>query len=348
MLRPAVAALLLAALPSCGGGAAPAPGPAGGTAQRLDDAFGRAAPIPHITSLAVSRGSRLEREAYWNGGGPDTPQDVRSVTKSVVALLVGIALERGCLGSVDETLAQRLEPFVGHLEPAKGRITLRHLLTMSSGFEWHELGSVSEYNGWVTAPNQVDYLLARPLVTEPGTRFEYNSAALHLLSVILRHACGASTSLLAQRDLFGPLGIGERPWERDEQGYDNGAAGLSITPRDMQAIGDLVLNQGRSGDRQVVEASWIQAATRVQIATNNAIAYGPGYGYGWWVGQSAGSDVAFAMGYGGQFIVIAPSTRVVVTATAQWRGIGSAAADDQWSRIIDLVMNQVLPAFGPG
>lgn len=220
---------------------------------------------------------------------------------------------------------------------------MRHLLTMSSGIGGNELADVGEYNRWAAAPNQLSYVWDQPLLAPPGTRFTYYSPAYYVLSPILTRACGQSAADFARDHLFAPLGIGPREWEVDNQNFSNGAAGLQLTPMDMVAIGNLVVAGGQVGG-QVVSASWVRDATQGQVATS-AQPYASAYGFGWWIGQRSGSDFAFANGYGGQFIVVVPRLHLVVTATNRWQGIGSAAANAQWTTTLDLIMQRIVPAF---
>jgi CubicO group peptidase (beta-lactamase class C family) len=337
------AAVALGIALGCGGSSPTAPGQTvPSTTAQLDGAYALARQQASLTSLVVAQNGFVVREEYFNGGAQNTPQDIRSVTKSVVSLLVGIAIDRGCVWSVDQTAAELLGP-LGPTNPAEAAITVRHLLTMSSGIGGDELADPGEYNRWAAAPNQLSYVWDQPLLAPPGTRFTYYSAAYHVLSPILTQACGQPTADFARGMLFAPLGIGPRQWEVDDQNFANGAAGLQLTPMDMVAIGNLVAAGGQAAG-QVVPASWVRAATQGQIATN-AQAYASAYGYGWWTGQTSGSDFAFANGYGGQFIVVVPRTRLVVTATNRWQGIGSAAASAQWRTTLDLIMQRIVPAF---
>ena len=317
----------------------------GGTvnAALLDSAFALAQQQPNLTSLVVARDGAIERQAYFAGGGPDTPQDVRSVTKSVVSLLTGIALERGYLRSLDQNLGELLGPLAPS-DPAKAAITLRHLLTMTSGLGGDELADPSLYNQWAAAPDQLAYVWDLPLIASPGTQFNYYSPTYYVLSRILTRTAGQTTSDFAREALFIPLGIAPPQWETDDQGFVNGGAGLRLTPMDMVALGNLVLTSGRAGGNQVVSASWVQAATGRKIATN-ALSFASGYGYGWWTGQSAGTDYVFATGYGGQFIVVVPQKRLVVTAAMRWSGVGTATASAQWQAIMDLIMRRIMPAY---
>jgi CubicO group peptidase (beta-lactamase class C family) len=328
-------------LTACGGVTSPGV-PAVDTAS-VNAAYALARQQPNLTSLVIARDGVVERQEYFNGGGADIPQDVRSVTKSVTSLLIGIALERGCLRSVDQTVGELLGP-LGPTDPAKAAITVRQLLNMTSGLGGDELRNVSEYNSWAAAPDQLTYVWDSPLLDPPGTRFSYYSPGFYVLSRILTRVCGQTTADFARDNLFVPLGIGPRQWETDDQGFYNGGAGLRLTPLDMVAIGNLVLRGGLTGGQQTMPSTWAENSTRMQVATN-AQPYASGYGFGWWTGQTAGSDFAFANGFGGQFIVIVPRTRLVVTAATRWQNVGSAVAGAQWRAVIDIIMQRIVPAY---
>jgi len=185
-----------------------APGTGGTDGAQIDAAFSAAAQEPRLRSLVVARDGAIVREAFFNGGGPDSDEYVWSVTKSMLALTVGLALDRGCLRSLDQTIGELLGPATVS-DPEKAAITLRHLLTMSSGLDFPEAASygtgASLYQAWVTAPDQVAWVLARNMTAAPGARFEYGSGTIHLASVALTRACGMRTSELADSDLFGRL-----------------------------------------------------------------------------------------------------------------------------------------------
>ena len=285
--------------------------------QKLNDAFNQAASFSELQSLVVSRNGVIIKEQYYRTGGANVPSDVRSVTKSITSLLIGIAIDKGILKSVDQPIGEFISPLVAGLSADKAAITIRDLLTMSSGFEWNELDNVIEYSNWWIAPNQVQDLINRSLIAQPGQVFDYNSAALHLLSVILTRASNMKTQDFAQKYLFDSLGTTISYWETDNQGYNNGAAGINITPHDMIKIGQLILNNGTYNGKRIVSSEWIEQTIKFQITTNNALAFGPGYGYCWWIGQNVQGNYAFALGFGGQFIVVAPRLNLVVASNKQ-------------------------------
>jgi CubicO group peptidase (beta-lactamase class C family) len=336
----------------CGSASSPTtpdPTSSAATSAALDGAFALARQEPNLTSLVVARNGLVERQQYFNGGAPDTPQYVWSVTKSILALTVGLALERGCLRSLDQTLGELLGP-AAVADGRKAAITLRQLLTMTSGLDFPEMASYTSgpslYQEWISAPDQVAWVLARPLTASPGERFEYGSGTIHLASVALTNACGTGTAEYAQVHLFAPLGIPPREWEVDRQGFNNGGAGLNLSPRDMQAIGNLVLNAGRVEGQAVVPASWVGEMTRPQVATGPGMP-APSYGYGWWVGEAAGAGYVMANGWGGQFIVVVPTRRLVVTAAARTSGLGGADAMAQWQRVFAIITGRIVAAYPP-
>jgi CubicO group peptidase (beta-lactamase class C family) len=309
--------------------------------QKIDDAFTQAGKLSGLKSLVVSKDGVILREAYYGSGGANLPHDVRSVTKTVSSLLVGITIREGFLRSTDVTIGE-----ISSTVPAdKANIKIRDLLTMSGGFTWNELSSVSEYDNWINSPNQVNYVLSRPLAFEPGQVFTYNSAALHLLSAGITLAANKSTLSFAKKYLFDPLGINVNYWEQDHQGINNGAAGLNITPHDMIKIGELILNRGMYNGKQIVSSEWIDQMVKTQISTFNAQPYGPGYGYGIWVGHNDEGTYAFANGYGGQFIVIVPKLNLVVVATNEWNNVSSTTANSRWNNTLNLIMINIVHAF---
>ena len=286
----------------------------------LDSVFEAAAASGSSRSLVVERGGTLVAEGYFQGFTADSLQTVWSVTKSFTSTLVGIALDLGLLPGLDATLAELIPDSVYALDGAKGAITLRQLLTMSTGIPWVEGSDGSEYPQWVSAPSQVEYYLDKPLAFPPGSVFDYSDGAAHITSVILHHATGISSLDFAREHLLQPLGITESAWWTDKDDYCFGGLGLWLRPRDMVKLGRLFLDGGVWEGERVVSQAWIQEATRTQI---DAGGNGPGnedYGYYWWIGSGPGSVGYEAIGYGGQLIVVFPELDMVVATTSDWSG----------------------------
>lgn len=310
----------------------------------LSAADARAAASGSIRSLVVVRHGAIVDERYFGGSTQDTRADIRSGTKSVMSLVLGIAMDRGVLGGPSERLDALLRPPVSVPTGPKAAITVDDLLTMRSGFEWDE-STAAAYNAWAAAPNQVDYLLERPLAQPPGTAFTYDTAAVHLLSVGLSQATGVTTETYARRSLLGPLGIAADTWETDDQGFNNGGSGLALRPIDCARIGQLVLQHGASGDRQIVPSAWIDTMLATHVPVVGA-RVGPlrelRYGYLWWLATVDGQEIQFAWGYRGQFLVIVPALDLVVVVTSVL-GDASIDADAEADTAMNLIVDDLLP-----
>lgn len=310
---------------------------------RLAEAYTSAQRSHTINSLLVERHGVLVAEGYFRGYVADSLNRVWSVTKSFTSALIGIAIDEGYIESVDQTLADYLGSVVDELDPEKGAITIRHLLTMSSGLPWIEEGEDSEYTDWVSAPDQVEYILEKPLVYEPGTQFDYSDGSAHLVSVVLSEATGTTALDFARQHLFEPLGFGPTEWWVDNRGYNFGGVGLGIRSRDMIRFGRLYLDGGAFGTSQIIPSEWVGASTQTQISPNLSNPDAWRYGYFWWLGDCGTHDCFWASGYAGQLIVVVPGLELVVVATSPWDG-GRLRAMDTWAFAFNLIMSEVLPA----
>lgn len=354
----AAEALLLVALAACSDASAPggtidisdpwtdvSPADVAMDSAQLDQAAAQAAALPRFHALLVARRGGLVLERYFSGVDRGTLNDVRSVTKSIVSTLAGIAQLRGSLPNLDTTIAAYLGADY-RLDASDSAVTVRDLLTMSSGYQWNETSA--EYNRWLsTTGDHVQFVLDLPNAAPPGTTFAYNSGAVHMLGVLLEHATGLSLPVFADRYLFTPLGIHAVQWEPLDPGTVNGGAGIDLPAQDLLRLGQLFLQRGRSGDRQIVPTAWVTRATEPYYAWRRS--FGPvselTYGYLWWVLDTPGDGAYFAWGYGGQFIYVAPALDLVVVATTDWPGIGDPAAVDALeTAVLDVIVNGVVPA----
>jgi CubicO group peptidase (beta-lactamase class C family) len=270
-----------------------------------------AAQLPRLRSLLVSRGGTLEFEYYAKGAGPARATNVKSVSKSIISALVAIAIDRRILRSVNEPIVAFFPALATDPDPRKVRITIEHLLAMQSGLE---STSFNNYGAWVRSRNWVSYVLNQPLVSEPGTTMEYSTGSSHLLSAILTKATRMSTWAFLQESLGKPLGFTFSRWARDPQGIYFGGNEMLMTPRQMVAFGQLYLNRGRVGERQVIPASWIDASCTPRGRSR----FNPDqtYGYGWWMRDFGGRQGCFAWGYGGQYVMIFRDLDLVVVTTS--------------------------------
>jgi CubicO group peptidase (beta-lactamase class C family) len=292
---------------------APRPAPTRGLdAALLDSAYADAAELPRLRSLLVARDGEILAERYFRGATPDRPANVKSVSKSIVSALVGIAVAEGHLRGPDQPIATFFPEHLGRdADPRKLGITVGNLLSMQSGLERTSGGN---YGAWVTSRDWVRYALERPVVDEPGGRMLYSTGNTHLLSAILTEATGRSTWAYARDVLAEPLGIRLPRWPTDPQGIYFGGNEMRLTPRAMVRFGELYRNGGRHEGRQVVPEAWVRASLTPRTRSPWS---GDAYGYGWFLSQAGGHSMFYAWGYGGQFIFVVPELRLTVVTTSE-------------------------------
>ena len=276
-----------------------------------DPAIEAAEKLPRLRSLLVSRHGELVLERYFNGAHYKQAANIKSASKSVISALVGIAIARGLIPSVDTPLASFFtELRTTKADPRKQEITIEDLLTMRSGLE---PTSNRNYGRWIASSNWVRYALKRPMVSAPGFGMHYSTGNTHLLSALLTKTTGGSTWQFANEALAKPLGMTLARWPRDPQGIYFGGNDMEMTPRQMMAFGQLYANHGRVNGQQVVPSEWIEASF---VPRTRSRWSGRLYGYGWWMRELAGQRAYYAWGYGGQFIFVIPNLELVVVATS--------------------------------
>ncbi|MDE2905238.1 MAG: serine hydrolase [Acidobacteriota bacterium] len=270
----------------------------------------RAAGLPRLRSLLVSVGGERIEEHYFNGAAAHRSANLKSASKTIIAILVGIAIDRGYVAGVDQPIVDFFPDELADAEPAKRSITVGDLLSMRSGLE---TTSNRNYGRWVRSRHWVRHALSRPLVDRPGGRMIYSTGSTHLLSAILTRATGMSTLEFGRRYLARLLGITLPAWTRDPQGVYLGGNEMGLTPRAMLAVGDLFRRGGTGDGRQVISREWIRAST---VPRTRSRFSGRQYGYGWWMRTLAGHPTYYAWGYGGQFIFVIPDLDAVIVATS--------------------------------
>ena len=313
---------------------------------------------PNVHAVVAARGGKLLFERYFKGAdqvpglvfGPrvrtvdfdaQTLHNLKSVSKSVASLVVGIAVDRGLIRSVDEPIFSFFPELADLRTAAKDRILLRHALTMTMGLQWIEAAPATEDNNDESrmhmAADPCRYVLGLAPTAPPGQAFFYNTGALTLVSAIVRKATGHPLDEFARATLFEPLGITDFEWNR-VRGDSDAGGGLRLRPRDMAKIGQLVLAGGRWKDRQIVSRNWIETSTTPKIeATDDQL-----YGYLWWLGRVRADGRTFrligAQGRGGQYIRIVPELDLVVAVTAgYYQDYSAQAFRTQYSVFRDVV-----------
>ena len=291
----------------------------------------RAHPEYNVHAVLIERDGRLVYEEYFSGTDErwgqrlghvtftrDTLHDLRSVTKSVVSALVGVALSSGAIPSLDAPLLDYFPEYKDLQVPERRRITIRHALSMSAGLEWNEdIPYTDPRNDEIAmdrSPDPLRYALGRPIVAPPGTEWRYNGGTTQILGAILQRATKQPLAEYARTMLFSPLGITEFEW-LGRGGVPSPASGLRLRPRDLAKFGSLYLHDGQWNGRQVIPRDWVHESTRRQLTFPRNRERG--YAYQWWhacyTTPSGPVEVPTAVGNGEQRIYILRSRQAVVT-----------------------------------
>lgn len=301
-------------------------------ASRIDEAIASIPARRHVQSVLVARGGELLVERYYRDRRAEDLGNAHSVTKTFLASLVGIAVREGRLElhtPLVELLGER-QPFAE--DERKRRITIRHLLTMTSGLDPDSPNDIDEIadrgESWLDGP------LAAPLLAEPGERFAYNNGAAHLLAVATARAVGRPLAEFAEEALFRPLGIESYRWPRDPEGNPLGYGHLEVRPRDLARLGQLYLDGGRVDGGQLLPPDFVAEATRPQSPGGSP--EGVPYGYLCWLTEDCGFRSFFAGGFAGQYVTVVPALELVVVST------GDAAVFIETSRNLRRLVPEVV------
>ncbi len=314
--------------------------------EGLANAVSQAAANSRFLSLLVIRNGKLVLEEYFNGNEQQDLNDLRSITKSVVSMVTGIALENGFITSMDESIINYLP---SHLEPPTDpliqNITINHLLTMTSGFQYDEFTGNS-YSVWIQSEDRLQHLFDLPHINTPGSTFTYNSASTHMLGAIVQQAVGMPLTEFADQYLLNRIGIESREWEDLGNGYVNGGAGIDLRPRDLARLGQLYLQNGISGNTKILSADWVRESTQPQFSWRSTFGALQNftYAYLWWVEQ-ASQTAFFGWGWGGQFLYVVPDLDLVVVTTTNWRGVSEDGGHQALEQAaLSVIIDYIIPA----
>lgn len=266
-----------------------------------------------LHSLLIVRNGYMVGELYNYPYSAGQAHPIMSVTKSVIGALVGIAIQKGYIKDVNQPLSSLLpDQVVANLDEKKKAITLENFLTMTSGLDCHENPAPGEQT-LQASKDWVQFILDLPMAAQPGSKFNYCTGAVEVLSAILQKATGLSAREFANENLFGPIGIGPIPearWPSDPQKITIGGYGLALTPDEMAKLGFLFLNRGQWDGKPIVPAEWVAASTASHANRGDK----KEYGYLWWI-DPQGKWYA-ALGRAGQHIFVYPAENLVVVFTA--------------------------------
>lgn len=271
------------------------------------------AQIGRISSLILCQNDAIALDYFADGAAFDRPINIKSASKSLLNALVGIALQRGEIESLDAPIANYLPKYFERIPRGDPRreITIRHLITLSSG---QPSTSIYNYGAWVTSKDWVAYSLAQPPLASPGSRFIYSTGDTHLLAAVLTKAVDMPLRAYAQRYLFDPLGVEIGAWDRDPQGIYFGGNNVALSPNALLEFGKLYLDGGSAEGRQILNPEWIKESWTPRFIRSSFNGRHD-YGYLWWRADFGGHSTWFAWGYGGQFLFVVPSLDAVVVVT---------------------------------
>ncbi len=310
----------------------------------------------NLHAVILRQGGETIVERYYRGNdarrgeplgvvdfGPDMLHDLRSVSKSIVGLLYGIALDAGRVPAPDAVLVDQFTAYTDlAANPERRRMTVHHALTMSLGTEWDESAPYTgPWNSEIAmemADDMLRYILDRPYAQAPGTGWTYNGGATHLLGHLIERGSGRDLLDYARQALFDPLGLGPAHWDGPD-GQAAAASGLRLTPRDLATIGQMILDGGRWGGRQIVPADWLAQSRRPQVSIDDEF----DYGYQFWLARFLGPDRPWvaAHGNGGQRLIVLPHANLVFVCTC-----GNYDRPDQSAIPISLMRDMIVPALG--
>ena len=292
-----------------------APGANGFNATAFEQALAASASVSEVLSVVVTRNDVLIDEAYHHGYDRHIAANVKSVSKSVLSALYGIAFRRGDFAGHEETVASYLPSyFQPPIAAQKLTITLGHLLTMRGGLQWSE--GPNYIQPMLQSPDYTNYVVAQPIVSPPGTTYNYSTGLTHVASAALTQAAGVSTRDYARTHLFEPLGISVPRWDRSPESVFVGGAEMWLRPRDMARFGQLYLDGGTVGATTILNSHWVELSANPWIPEG-----GRRYGI-WWRERTWSNypftDSYFAWGHGGQFIFLFPSWDLQIVVTSKW------------------------------
>jgi CubicO group peptidase (beta-lactamase class C family) len=282
--------------------------------------YHEAAEMETLYGLLVVKNGNLIAERYFNEGTVEQKALLQSASKSYLSALVGIALDQGCLSSVEQKMLDFFPEAVDQVaDPRKAQITIRHMLQMRAGYPDEETNST--YLDALYWGEYLPLIADFPLVNDPGTKFNYSNLTSSWLAIILARACGTDLKSYAQEHLFAPMGIQVGDWLQDRDGYYIGSGGIHLTAREAARFGVLYLDDGVYKGKQIIPANWVRDS--LQTYSEHARSYGTsvhfrdmGYGYQWWSARAGEHHVNFAWGHGGQLIVLLDELDMVIVTTA--------------------------------
>lgn len=302
--------------------------------ELVAELYYQAAELEGVYGVLVFKNDYLIAEDYFNIGSVQQRMNIHSVTKSINSALVGIALQEGCLTSIDQKMIEFFPELEDKItDPRKKQITIRQMLQMRAGYPWEE--STEELFALLYRGFRPSNLVDVPLAYNPGTDFTYSNLTAHLLGVIVARACETDLKSFAQEHLFSPLDVKLSFWQTDWEGNYLGHSDINLSARDLAKFGLLYLNDGRYNGHQLVPPSWVDES--LQIYSEDAWQFrvgrnwdDNGYGYQWWSIRAGDHRYNLAWGHGGQQIALLDDLDMVIVVTVD--PLHGEHGDDPWRK----------------
>ncbi len=289
--------------------------------------------IDHVLSLLIIKNGKLVHEVYSPYCQRNTLHVLASITKTVTSTLVGIAIDRGFIEDVDTKVYALIPEFADQIkDPAFKNISLKHIMTMTSGLDWNERVSYNDPRNdefqMVEAENWMKYVLAKPVIAKPGTQFNYNTGGIHLLSAVLKSVSGLYAHQFAEKYLLHPMGIYGYQWNKDPMGYPctgGTDGGIGLRTRDVAKFGWLFLSDGTWKGKRIISEKWVNEAPRNYAEMSGRRRYA----YNWFSGSMKVNQKQFdylaTFGYGGQTLYIVPEHDLILVITCELAESGPIA-----------------------
>jgi len=303
----------------------------------LNDLTDAAARQSRIHSLLVAVKGEVVYGQVFRGPGLDEAVNIKSLSKTVHAALVGAAIDREVLAGPDQPITRLLSPPPGASDRLP-EVTVGHLLSMQAGLERTSGGN---YSAWVSSENWVAYALSRDFVADPGGSMLYSTGSYHILAAALAEATGESLLTLSRRWLGNPMNIRIPDWPRDPQGIHFGGNDMRLSPLALLQFGELYRNGGRHNGTQVLSESWVETSWQPRGRSRFT---GDNYGYGWFITDLDGHRTYYGRGFGGQMLYVIPSLDTTIVITADPTPPGQPGVVSQFNRLLSAHLLPVLVA----
>lgn len=282
-----------------------------------------------INAEVIIKDGVMVDEYYKTGYDKNSIFTLQSTSKSVTSAIMGIAIDKGYIGSVDIPISTYFPEILEYGSEYKNQITIWNLLTHTTGLN---ASDTNNWNEWLASDNWVDYVLSMSATSRPSTVFNYFTGNTHLLSAIVQKATGKTLYEFGKENLFDKLNMNSVECSADAQGISDGGNGFAMNIYDMAKFGQLYLNKGNWNGEQIISEKWIEESTKMQFDRSSGSA---DYGYQWWVRTFGNNNYPsfFAQGHYGQYIFVVPDLNLVVALTSHYEGSTSV----YWQIMNDIV-----------